>query len=106
MPQTKHHIDQATFLLRNRFTDDEFGRTGLEWSMLKEIYSSHSRSLDSLQASADYVLQRLRQLPAVHSLRARIKDPEHLIGKIIRIRLDDPEFDITLENYDKQITDL
>jgi ppGpp synthetase/RelA/SpoT-type nucleotidyltranferase len=42
----------------------------------------------------------------VHSIKARLKDPEHLIEKIIREKQSDPSFEITEETYDRVITDL
>lgn len=43
-----------------------------------------------------------------HSIRVRTKDPDHLIGKIVRNIKDKPEKynKITVENYNKIITDL
>lgn len=47
-------------------------------------------------------------LGKAHSIRARIKDPEHLIGKVIRNVNERPEKykDISVDNYSKIVTDL
>jgi putative GTP pyrophosphokinase len=42
----------------------------------------------------------------VHSVRYRVKDPEHLIEKIIRKVAEDPKRKIDLSNYEQEITDL
>jgi ppGpp synthetase/RelA/SpoT-type nucleotidyltranferase len=42
----------------------------------------------------------------VHSVRYRIKDPEHLIEKIIRKKIEDKNSNLTLENYKEELTDL
>src|SRR5207249_4420476 len=94
------------FLARYRLKGEEFERTGLKWDDLREIGRRHAASLPELQATADYVSQRLRGVPAVHSLKLRIKDPEHLIEKIIRKKLTHAEFDVTPDDYAVQITDL
>ena len=106
MAVDKHSLDQKTFLAQYRFTAQDFERSALRWKDLVWIYTAHVEDIPELQATADYVSQRLRQLPAVHSLKIRVKDPEHLLAKIIRKKLEDPSREITTDNYPEQITDL
>jgi ppGpp synthetase/RelA/SpoT-type nucleotidyltranferase len=40
-----------------------------------------------LQSTANYVVQRLQTVPQVHSLMVRLKDPDHLMAKIVRKKL-------------------
>jgi len=42
----------------------------------------------------------------VHSVKYRIKEPEGLIAKIIKKKLEEPNREITSQNYFHQITDL
>jgi putative GTP pyrophosphokinase len=98
--------DKDIFLGRYRLTAEEFEKTGLGWTVLQKIAARHIASLGELQATADYVSQRLRGVPAVHSLKVRVKHPEHLIEKIIRKKLVDAELDIAADNYPEVITDL
>lgn len=102
----KIQLDKKDFLLCHSFSDEEFKEAGLDWGLLEAICSSHTSNIPQLQTTADYISQRLRQIPAVHSLKVRIKHPEHLIAKIIRKKLDHPELQVTLENYPEFITDL
>jgi ppGpp synthetase/RelA/SpoT-type nucleotidyltranferase len=44
--------------------------------------------------------------PAVHSLKYRVKDADHLIAKIIRKRILAPDRQISIDNYATEITDL
>lgn len=45
-------------------------------------------------------------MPHVHSVRYRVKDAEHLIEKIIRKKVENPEREITTATYLSEITDL
>jgi ppGpp synthetase/RelA/SpoT-type nucleotidyltranferase len=45
-------------------------------------------------------------VPAVHSLKVRVKDPASLVAKVIRKRLADADRVITPDNYATEITDL
>jgi ppGpp synthetase/RelA/SpoT-type nucleotidyltranferase len=99
-------LNKVEFFRQYRFSSDDFDRSGLDWSFLEQLCGLHAANLQELQTTAEYILQRLRQVPAVHSLKMRIKHPEHLIAKIIRKKLDDPAREITIETYDTAITDL
>jgi putative GTP pyrophosphokinase len=94
------------FLRKYRFSISEFKSTELEWSFLEEVCARHYANLQELQTTGEYILQRLRSVPAVHSLKIRIKEPEHLIAKIIRKKLDTPTREISIDNYETNITDL
>jgi putative GTP pyrophosphokinase len=78
----------------------------LSWADLEDIYMRHSGNIANLEPTANYIADRLRQLDEVHSLKIRIKHPEHLLEKIIRKKLSDESFEITPENYTERITDL
>lgn len=41
----------------------------------------------------------------INSVRYRVKNPEHLIEKIIRKKKEKPDLEITKENYLTEITD-
>lgn len=112
MSETPLKLDQANFLQRYSFTKEEFDQTGLSWDDLERIYSLHVSSGSELQATGDYIVSRLSTLPAVHSLKLRLKHPEHLVEKIIRNekiirkKLERPKSKTTASNYRKRITDL
>jgi putative GTP pyrophosphokinase len=100
------NLNEKIFLEKYNLHDDALGRAGLEWNQLLEIYHDYSKSITNLETTARYITENLRQVPQVHSLKYRVKDPEHLIEKIIRKKLDDASLDIQLENYREKITDL
>jgi len=99
-------LDQKKFLAQYRFTAQNLEQAKLQWKDLASIHAAHIEDIAELQATADYVSQRLRQLPEVHSLKIRVKDPEHLLAKIVRKKLKEPDREITPETYSEQITDL
>jgi putative GTP pyrophosphokinase len=99
-------LERNQFLETCSLTDEQLERTELAWSLLEQIYEHHLGMNRKLQTTATYISQRLTEVPAVHSLRVRIKDPEHLVGKIIRKKLERPELIIDLNSYEERVTDL
>ncbi|PES69992.1 hypothetical protein CN327_29105 [Bacillus cereus] len=80
------------------------------WDDLEKIYLHYIAHIRSLEATASTIAEILRSNKKVHSVRTRIKDPEHLIEKIIRKtkkKLPEiPTYEINLDNYTQEITDL
>ena len=99
-------IDRQRFLQTHGLTEEEFRTTELGWSVLDEISERHSGMTHELQTAATYISQRLQSVPGVHSLKVRIKHPEHLIAKIIRKTLEDPDLTFDANSYEERITDL
>lgn len=60
-------------------------------------------NLESIGFSLTNILQKCED---VHSVRFRVKNPEHLIEKIIRKNSENPNRKITIDNYKEEITDL
>lgn len=103
---TKESLDKNLVLAECRITQAEFERSACDWADLEWICTLHVRNTDVLRATAQFLADSLRQLPQVHSLKFRVKDPRHLLAKVIRKRLDDPKRVITPDNYTAEITDL
>ncbi|MBW1720531.1 MAG: GTP pyrophosphokinase [Deltaproteobacteria bacterium] len=99
-------MERALFLEKYSIRPEEFERAGLSWEELLAIRDDHRRNQDRLEAAARYVSDRLGTVEEVHSIKTRIKDPEHLIEKIIRKRLEDPTLVLDRETYRFVITDL
>jgi ppGpp synthetase/RelA/SpoT-type nucleotidyltranferase len=99
-------IQRDDFLKCHNFTQEQFNSTGLDWSLLEQVHGRHTRMLEDLQSTASYISQRLQLVPAVHSIKVRIKEAEHLVAKIIRKKLETPDFTIELPRYENFITDL
>jgi putative GTP pyrophosphokinase len=99
-------IKKDDFLRQYNFTNDDFEKTELDWSVLAQIYEHHTERIDELKSTADYILQRLQLVSAIHSLKVRIKEAEHLVAKIIRKKIENPELTFDLTCYRERITDL
>lgn len=98
------------FLDNNYLTTEEFNKADFSWQELHEIGLAHYNNTPALAETAGLISSILQQGKNVHSVRWRIKDPEHLMSKIIRKRNEDEISEkyrtITKDNYTKVITDL
>jgi ppGpp synthetase/RelA/SpoT-type nucleotidyltranferase len=99
-------MEKDIFLRSYNLTEEAFRATGLEWSLLEQIYEQHLVVAKELQSAADYVAGRLQLVPTVHSLKVRIKDAEHLIEKIIRKKSSSLDLSFDCTSYTSLITDL
>ncbi|WP_050504870.1 RelA/SpoT domain-containing protein [Pantoea stewartii] len=96
------------FLINNNLTEAEFSNSKIKWDDLLKIGISHAESYGYLKETAVMLSSVFQQVNEVHSVRWRVKDPEHLMAKIIRKRNDKNEKykDICDSNYTKIVTDL
>jgi ppGpp synthetase/RelA/SpoT-type nucleotidyltranferase len=99
-------LNQRAFFEKYKIKQTAWDRSGLSWSELEAIYADYLERIGSLEPTAGFISERLRKLDVVHSLKYRIKDPEHLIEKIIRKQFSSGKRTITPENYSTLITDL
>jgi putative GTP pyrophosphokinase len=101
-----YDINRQEFFQKYNISEIAFRQTGLAWDTLEWIYAKHMASFDSLRATGNYIVEQLRQVKAVHSIKIRVKNPEHLVEKIIRKCSDQKNLKITPDNYEGYITDL
>ncbi|EKN71593.1 hypothetical protein BABA_00740 [Neobacillus bataviensis LMG 21833] len=105
-------INKEDFLIKYNVQLEEFESSGLEWAQLEVIYSHYIEQITTLTTTASTISEILRSNPNAHSVRSRIKNPEHLIHKIIRKTIREKQkegneqYTITLENYLNEVTDL
>lgn len=83
----------------------------VNWDQLNEIHTHFLSIRESLITQADFIANTLRANKTIHTVRSRVKDPEHLIAKIIRKTPQRKEqkgedFCFTVDNYQDEITDL
>ena len=69
------------------FTADDWQKTGLREEDLQKIYDVHCAKTEELKRVGVSIVNRLREVRQVHSANYRPKDPEDLVGKIIRKKL-------------------
>lgn len=102
-------LDQASFFEKYHINPDFFAKIKLTWTEIEEIYDNYLVFSQKLKPIADTIAEILRKHPDIHTVKTRIKTPEHLIEKIIRKSIenrDDPLYKITIESYKRLITDL
>jgi putative GTP pyrophosphokinase len=99
-------VDKDQVLARYRISQEQFAQSKLDWAELVMIYDDFVSSQPQFLAAANFLHERLRNLPGVHSVKLRLKDPEHLLEKIIRKRIIDPEREFSLNNFKTAVTDL
>lgn len=87
-------------------SEEEFSALGLTWDDLKAIERDYEKLQPTMDSVGRFVIDQMIGSPAIHSLNYRLKDPAHLVKKIIRKRIENPERIINPENYRQQITDL
>ena len=100
--------DFIEFLRDNRISQETWDQSNCDWSQLVSIKSDYIAHLPMLRAAASFCVDVIQSISSVHSVRSRLKDPDHLIAKIVRKRFSGEEKyqDICLENYSEKITDL
>lgn len=94
------------FLNRINISEEKYLETGLVWEDLLAIKDDFIAFRPELIAPAKYLVERFHDTNKVHSVRFRVKNPDHLIAKIIRKKIDEPKREINLDNYKSEITDL
>lgn len=99
-------IAKTDFLRKYNIEEAAFEATGLTWESLTEIFKDYLAFKEELEPSAIYLFNSLMKAANVHSVRYRIKDPEHLIEKIIRKKIESADSNITKDNYKEEVTDL
>lgn len=101
-----HELD--TFLGRNNITFGDWERSDISWETLQAIAKDHDSRRKELDNAAQFFARTMQAFTAVHSVRWRIKDTDHLLEKIIRKRVEGSAKyeNITIENYRSKVTDL
>ena len=101
-------LNKEAFLQSYNIDQAAFEQLDISWNELMIIYEDYSVFSDTLKPIANTIAELLRSHPDIHTVKSRIKKPEHLIEKIIRksINKKDTEYKITIDNYKEMITDL
>lgn len=98
-------LDDQTFLKKYSHTQSSVSEIGLNWHDLVEIFEDYKSIKQDLGVIASKEHQTFQVVPGAYIVRYRVKDPEHLIDKIIRKKIDDGEI-VTKENYKTRFDDL
>lgn len=99
-------LDKNLFFKEFNISEADFKESGLNWDELVKIYSSYVKLIPILEKKATSIVNDLIDSNRVHSVRRRVKKPEHLIEKIIRKGKKYSDLGISSKNYTTIITDL
>jgi ppGpp synthetase/RelA/SpoT-type nucleotidyltranferase len=104
-------LEKITFFNKHRITEEYIKEHSIDWEVLVSLYNDFIQIKPSLETQASYISEVLRGNKKVHTVRSRVKDPEHLIAKLVRKTKERQEkygedFQFNLQNYKEEITDL
>lgn len=105
-------LDKAAFLHNYNFEEKDLTDHNINWDTLIEIFNDFNGKSAAYSIHAEYISKILRTNGNIHTVRSRVKDPEHLVAKLIRktpdrqILKNDPNFQFSIDNYRDEITDL
>jgi len=87
-------------------SDKDLRAKGLSADTLAAIYNDYLARLSELAEIAEQLTRTLQKAEGVHTLKHRLKDPLHLLQKIIRKKKEYPGRDLHTGNYLDYINDL
>lgn len=101
-------MELEEFLDKNRISKDDWQKAAISFDELLKIESDYRSQVPHLNESAEFLAKVLQKCEQVHSVRWRVKDPEHVLEKIVRKKASgsDKYKDVSVENYAELITDL
>lgn len=99
-------LNKSDFLAKFNIDEKIYKKSKLKWNDLEAIYNDFKDKVQQLNSVGLSISNALQVQNGVHSVRFRVKDPEHLIEKIIRKVSVEPTRIINLSNYQIEITDL
>lgn len=104
--KNKFNISNSDFDRKIKVFDQNFKNSGL--NALNKIYNEYVLLKPYIEKERDMVLDELKNISFVHSIRSRVKDPEHLIEKLLRKSKQYFEGGekLTETNFNEHITDL
>lgn len=104
----EYKLNLEEFLEANRISQEDWDKAKIDTDTLVAIESDYRKQIPHLNEAAEFLARVLQKCKHVHSVRWRVKDPDHVLEKIIRKRASGNEkyTDVSVENYSKLITDL
>ena len=97
--------DEQAFLKTYNHNYKSVSEIGLDWQTLVGIHDYYLGIVkNKLEIAAQELFLDLKSIEGVHTIKYRIKDPEHVIDKIIRKKIEKNRI-ITKENFLDEIDD-
>lgn len=107
-----NNMNEESFLKKNNISTEEWEKSKIDWPTLQKIGADHQAKLEERKESAELFARMIQRCPKVHSVRWRVKDPEHLMEKIVRKTIEGNDtyneiyLGINVDNYHDIVTDL
>jgi putative GTP pyrophosphokinase len=98
--------NKAKFLQALQFTEADFIKSKLDWDDLNKIFEDYQNFKVQLNPTAQFVADSLSSCGAVHAVKKRVKEPSHLIEKIVRKSIEKARRYATSKNYKEKLSDL
>ena len=99
-------MDKKEFFEKFTIDENAFDKLGVSWGELEDIYADYSEKIPVFEDTARYLADLMNKEKSIHSIKYRVKDKEHLIEKIIRKSIENPDFIETYKDYGKSVKDL
>jgi ppGpp synthetase/RelA/SpoT-type nucleotidyltranferase len=104
-------LNRREFLQKHHLEEKDLRDNQIDWEVLNSIYLDYSSYKSGYDTQADFIANTLRNHEKIHSVKSRVKDPEHLIEKVIRKTKDrkkkhGEDFQFSVKNYKEEVTDL
>lgn len=107
-------LKKDEFLERNNISKASFQASHCRWEQLTAIYDNYQKHIAEYQKKGEEFIEDYLagdttiKAPGIHSISFRVKDPEHLIEKIIRrSQTNVDKYDgVNAENYRAIVTDI
>ena len=105
-------IAKENFLEKYNITEELLLSAEISWEELCDIYEDFGKNkvtkYEDILGEFTNTYLKEGSKAKIHSIRSRVKDPEHLIAKIIRKKQDNQKKykNLSKTNYEKFITDL
>jgi ppGpp synthetase/RelA/SpoT-type nucleotidyltranferase len=104
-------LNKLVFFEKYHLNENSLSRNEIEWDTLQDIYEDFNMYSNTYETQGNFIANTLRTHDKIHSVKSRVKDPEHLIEKIIRKTQDrkrkyGEDFKFSIDNYREEITDL
>lgn len=87
-------------------SEEELHALGIAPQHLAAIYNDYLTRQSDLTSIATFVARVMQQAEGVHSVKYRVKEPQHLLRKIVRKKREYPHRTITPQNYLHLLNDL
>lgn len=101
-------MELEKFLVKNNIKKDDWLAADLDLDLLVQIKKDYEDQMGNLNEAAELIAKILQKSEEVHSVRWRVKEPSHVLEKIVRKRASGAEKykSISISNYTDLITDL